>query len=175
MIPVTHRRPGRITSAIHAAVAIRLTIENSCCGVTTHLSCDRDRLPAGPGRPRDRKPHADGAEYCPDNEHTERDAIRSDERLPAQRLPQQDCKDPDITCGPDEHHADACELVRTAAAQGEREERQDLDRVQADKVRDAQVSVFNAPACSGEAWPAVGSANRVRAGDRDAPRRACLL
>src|SRR6187401_1990843 len=136
MIPVTHLRPGRITSAIHAAVASRYTIENTCSGVTAHLSCDGNGPIAIPSPPRRRKPLADCAEYRPDQEHTDREAIRLNERLPTQRLPQHDGKERDVACRRDEHRAHACGLIQPAAAHSEREERQDLHRMQADEMRD---------------------------------------
>src|SRR5688572_13764898 len=148
-ISVTHRRPGRITRAIHPTVAIRLTIENTCSGVTVHLSCHDHSAIASSGPPRRRKPPADRAEYRPEQEHSDRHAIGLDKRLSAQRLTQQDGKQRDVACNRDEHHANACGLIRPAAAHGEREERQDLHGMQADEMRNSHVAILNAPSGAG--------------------------
>ena len=90
--------------------------------------------------------------------------IGGDERLPAQCLPEEDAKS--------EAYAAAATTmtrwrarVRDPSAQRQGDERQDLDRVQADEMRNTKVAVFGAPPGARQPSPAVRAADRVGTGD----------
>ena len=91
--------------------------------------------------------------------------VRRDHALSAQRSREQQQEQAGIAGGDGEHGPDARGLRPAPPPQAESGERQHLDRVQADEMRDAKVAVLAAPARHRQARAAVGTADRVCSGD----------
>ena len=111
-------------------------------------------------------------DHRPDRDRCERRRIGRHEALSPQRLPEQQEKQRRIACRGSQQCPDANGLRRAPPPQADRDERERLDRVQADEVRNAQIAVLPAPSRHRHAGTAVQTADRVRARSRHAPSGA---
>ena len=78
------------------------------------------------------------------------------QRLSAQRLPEEDEEERRVARGGDEYQPNARRIGPAAAAKREGNERKHLKRVKADEVWNTNITMLQAPARSGNTWPAAG-------------------
>jgi hypothetical protein len=100
----------------------------------------------------------------PDTQCGHGQRVRSEDRLPAERLPEQDAEKRDIAGSRGLRQAHARGFGESPPRQRKREEWKHLQRVQTDEMRHAQVAVLGAPARSRELRTriTVRRAHRVR-------------